>query len=287
MKQLDLHVHAKLSKVFPLEPDKLLQTVAQAQRVGLDGMALVEHFHAPDFWELWRQVGSMFAYRDGTFCAPGGFRMLTGAELTLREQADLVLLGSLDRLRAFDGALRWPATSGYKPSFEEAVAVARQAGLFAIGAHLFRPDKPLHRLGIERLRLLDAVEMNGRDFFDDVRVAPLARQMERPAVGGSDAHYWPQVGIKATVLPISEITQESVTSAIASGQVSVRSAPHGPIAVQVASTYKKIARAQRSRRSLRRDSHGSRAAGYTPLSEVLQRSGAGDRALAACGGRGG
>ena len=43
--------------------------------------------------------------------------------------------------------------------------------------------------------------MNGRDHGMERKVAGLAEQYGMPVSGGSDAHYYLQVGIRSTVIP--------------------------------------------------------------------------------------
>lgn len=249
MKRIDLHTHAKISKLFSFEMRSLHQMIAQARRVGLDGIALVEHFHAASFWEVHEALGQAFAYADGVYHAGGGFRILTGAELSLMDDgrpADLILLGTLDQLRGFNVRLTRPATGGYRPPLSEAVTVVREMGMFVIGAHIFRPGKELVALG-RALAALDAIEANGKDFRRDERVYDAARRLGLPVVGGSDAHFWAQIGIKATVLPISEITQAKVTHAIREGLASVECLDYGPLAVQISGAYKRILKARQAR----------------------------------------
>lgn len=46
MKRIDTHTHPKISKHFAFNPRSVARTVRMAKRVGLDGVALTEHFHA-------------------------------------------------------------------------------------------------------------------------------------------------------------------------------------------------------------------------------------------------
>ncbi|HEV2438640.1 MAG TPA: PHP-associated domain-containing protein [bacterium] len=249
MKRIDLHTHAKISKLFAFELRSVHQMIAQARRVGLDGVALVEHFHASNFWEVHEVLGRTFTYAEGVYRTESGFHIVTGAELSLMDNgraADLVLLGTLDQLRRFNGRLARPATEGYKPALSEAISAARDAGLFVIGAHIFRPGKELAALGRE-LAALDAIEANGKDFRKDERIYDAARRLGLPVVGGSDAHFWPQIGIKATLLPINEITQGRVTQAIREGLATVESLDYGPVAVQISGAYKRILKARQAR----------------------------------------
>ncbi len=244
MKVVDLHVHSKLSKSMPFDLMVFRRNVWQAKKVGLDGFALTEHFHAQGFWDTYSTLCRHYHYWDGVLLVDGGFRVLTGAELGIHEGCDLTLVGTLERLWQVDHRLRSPASSGYKPPFREAVAVAHEAGVMVIGAHMYRPKKPLVRVGSPNLRRLDALEMNGRDFYRDPFVAAAARRLRRPTVGGSDAHMWLQVGIKATLLPIDEITLADVEEAIHKGRAGVRRLSYGAAAVRVCRAFKKMTKAR-------------------------------------------
>ncbi|HLJ59967.1 MAG TPA: PHP-associated domain-containing protein [bacterium] len=272
MKRIDLHTHAKLSKSFPFTTRAVWQFVAQAGRLGLDGVALVEHFHATDYWNIHGALRREFPYRDadGVYEGPQGMRLLAGVELSIREGCDLIVLGRVEQIRALDAGLSEPATTGYRPSFDEAVAVVHRVGAFVIGAHMFRPGKELWRLG-RRLAVLDALEFNGKDFSADDRVRAAAREYGVPVVAGSDAHFWAQVGIKATLLPIDEITQASVTSAIREHRAAAESQSYGPLAVQISAAYKRIAKARRARAELAGTYMRPTASSVVSLSEAASR----------------
>jgi len=252
MKRIDLHTHAKLSKTFPFATRAVHQFIAQARRLALDGVALVEHLHAVQYWDIHDCLGQEFRYNDaaGAYEGPDGFRLLSGAELSIAEGCDLIILATVGQLREFDGALAKPATHGYRPPFGEAIAASHAVGAFVIGAHMFRPGKELAKVGTAKLSALDALELNGKDFSADDRVRAAAKELRLPVVGGSDAHFWAQVGIKATVLPLDEITQASVTSAIRARRTAVESQSYGPIAAQISGAYKRIAKTRAARAAL-------------------------------------
>ncbi len=246
---IDLHVHAKLSKRFPLSLDSVRASIAQARRVKLDGFALMEHFHTTDFWGLYETLSRVYQYREGVLVCDHGFRVLTGAELSMREGADLLVLAPIERLRRFDESLPLPATLGYKPVIGEAIAAARTAGALLIGAHMFRPKKELANLGLHNLRYLNAVELNGKDQSGAAqqRLREVARGLRLPVVAGSDAHFWPQVGIRATVFDIPEISQAAVADAIRRGATATRSLPYGPLAVRISGAVKRWVKAREIR----------------------------------------
>jgi hypothetical protein len=247
VKTIDLHVHAKLSKSFPFDISAVYQMIWQAKRTGLDGFAIVEHLHADSYWGVYDRLRKSFAYDDGVFHVGRDFRLLSGAEVGISGGADLIALGTLDQIQTMNRGFARPATEGYKPTLQQALDVAQRAGMFVIGAHKFREKKELTKFPDGDLRRLDALECNGKDFHRDAQVQEAARRLGTPVVGGSDAHHWPQVGVKATVLPVSELTQAAVRNAVRNGHAIVRSLPHGPIAVRLAWAYKKIAKAQHAR----------------------------------------
>ena len=243
-KRIDFHVHAKVSKRLPFSFEYFQWNLLQAKHAGLDAFVLTEHFHAPDFWGMYDHLRRHFAYADGVFQVDDRLRILTGAELGMAERCDILLLGTLDQLGRLSLGLASSPTTGYKPPFVEARAVARRCGILMIGAHMFRSGKELAHLGTANLRQLDALESNGKDFFHDTMIREEADRLELPVIGGSDAHYWLQVGIKSAILPVGEVTHATVTRAMAARQTRVRSLPYGPLAVQVSRTYKRMLKAQ-------------------------------------------
>ena len=243
-KRIDFHVHAKPSKRLRFSLDAFWWTVSQARQTDLDAFVLTEHFHAPDFWSVYDLLCQKLPYKDGVLLVDDQFCILTGAELGVAEGCDLLLVGTLDALGRFSQGLSASPVTGYKPPFDEALRVARRHGLLMIGAHMFRCGKELARLGSARLRRLDALELNGKDFFNDGAVRDEAARMHLPVIGGSDAHVWLQVGIKSTVLPVGEVTPRTVARALAIGETGVRSLPHGPMAVQMSGALKRMLKAR-------------------------------------------
>jgi hypothetical protein len=208
--------------------------------------------HASRYWEIHERLGREFRYDEtaGAYAGSDGFWLLPGAEVSIAERCDLIVLAGVGQLAAFDTALAKPATQGYRPSFDEAITACRAVGAFVIGAHMYRPGKELAKIGRAKLAELDALELNGRDFASDERVREAARRLSLPLVGGSDAHFWAQVGIKATVLPLTEITQASLHAAIRGGRSSVESQSYGPIAVRISRAYKRIRKMRAARGAL-------------------------------------
>ncbi len=49
MTRIDTHTHGKMSKHFKFDSGSIKRIIRMAKRVGLDGIALTELFHATNF----------------------------------------------------------------------------------------------------------------------------------------------------------------------------------------------------------------------------------------------
>ena len=78
-----------------------------------------------------------------------------------------------------------------------------------IAAHPTQQGKSTVEVGRRHLGRFDALEVNGKDVAlsrVEPKIRRLAAEFDLPAVGGSDAHVWPQTGVQSTVLALDELT---------------------------------------------------------------------------------
>jgi len=226
--KVDLHVHSKLSKRIPFRTEYFDRAVARALRAGLSGFALTEHLHSRDFWQTMHMLARRYPYRDGLLEVRPDFHVLTGAEVTLSDKADVTVIGPLEALAQLDACFTPTLNEGYFPRLGEVIAPARQAGLLIIGAHPVRPSKELTKLPEQLLSQLDALEISGKDMAAgpaDYVIEPFAAKLGLPTVGSSDAHLAAQVGVQYTVLPYSRLTFDTLRHAIFHKTVRVRTSP--------------------------------------------------------------
>ena len=251
--RVDLHVHSKVTVRSSFEIEAFEATVRRARRLGLSGFALTEHVHHPDFWANLHVLRERYEYGDGRFAISPGFGVLTGMELTVAEKADVVLIGDIGQMLHFDRSLAPSPSLGYNPPFRDIFTPARQAGLVMIGAHPTKVSRGLLKRLRKHLARLDALEVNGnqasrRDVEPDTR--KLARALDLPVVGGSDAHVWSQVGVVTTVLDLPELTQEGLRRCIADRSTEVRQVKNLRSIVRVSRAHRRIL--QRGGRPARR-----------------------------------
>jgi len=241
-RHIDLHVHTKVSKNIPFRMEYLDRTVAHAKRVGLHGFAMTEHFHSSDFWEATNAICDRFNYANGRLELPD-FTILTGAELTVAEAADIILIGTIDALRGFDRHFGNTVSKGVKPPIAEIFEPCKRLGIITIAAHSTRPGKRLVKVGPEMLANFDALEINGKDVANDhveQCVYDYAESLEKPLVGSSDAHYWPQVGAQRTLVPLQDFTLEGLRQCLEDRTTTTHTLPNIQTVVKISKRHKTI-----------------------------------------------
>lgn len=244
MAKIDVHVHGIISKAYPFDPAHFRKTVAQARRVGLDGFAITEHFHARHFWDVHTDLLQRYPYKDGVYEAEEGIRVLSGAELDVREGGHIGILGHVDNLRALDDAFSLRLSEGYYPAFDELRAEATKHDLTLIANHPARPLKYLFKLSMEQLAQFNAIELNGKDEDgQEEEVLRMAQLLHKPLVGGSDAHVWAQVGVRHTVIP-GEVSLVNLRQAIADQQTEVATRQFRLMVTKLCGVYKRVVKAR-------------------------------------------
>ncbi|MFH1091759.1 MAG: PHP domain-containing protein [Pseudomonadota bacterium] len=198
---LDLHLHSHPASPCSSAPvDRL---IAEAKRIGLDGLCLTDHNHVwpPEKVEDLRQKH--------------GFLILRGNEITTG-QGDMLVFGLEKDIQ------------GIIPLADLRAEVLR-AGGFMIAAHPFRgflvfgvgevgltPEKAMER---SLWKYVDALEvLNGKVTARENEFArQVAEGLGLPATGGSDAHDVAEVGQYATVFQGSITNEKELTEALKNG----------------------------------------------------------------------
>jgi PHP-associated len=237
LKRIDTHTHPKISKHFAFDPASITRTVRMAQTVGLDAVALTEHFHARGYWEIYQHLADTYPCERAVFRA-GSIGLLTGAEVNIREKAHVIVLADLAELRRLDDAFPEKLSHGYEPTLREFLDVTDDFDLARIGAHMFRRTKELGKFPAADLRRLHALEINGKDFGTETMLLVQARALGLPIVAGSDAHYWLQLGVRHTLIHTDDIAMHAVIKTIKEGLTGFSTSPYTPLRVKASKSLK-------------------------------------------------
>ena len=239
MKRIDTHSHPKISKHFEFSPGAVDKMVRQGRRVGLDALALTEHFHATGYWKVHEHLEATYPCVRGLFRAEG-LALIPGAEVNIREGAHVIVLGEVAELRRLDDAFPTRLSARYEPTLREFLDVTDDFDVVRIGAHMFRRCKELGKFTASDLRRLHALEINGKDFGTEVMLLAQARALGLPIVAGSDAHHWLQIGVRHTLMHTEELTLASIAKTIKEGLTGFAAAPYTPLRVKAAKSLKRI-----------------------------------------------
>jgi predicted metal-dependent phosphoesterase TrpH len=241
--RIDLHVHSRLSKNFDFSQDAVRRLRDLGSRRGLDGLALTEHIHAKTYWRMHEELRSTYNYRDSFYELGDGFRMFSGCEVTVGERVDFIVVGDLEQLQCLDAAFYPRLSEANFPPGIDFLRKARDMDLLVIAAHPYRPGKELAKLPLDEVfSLVDAVEVNGRDYGTEHKVAALAREYDKPVSGGSDAHYYLQVGVRSTVVLGDELLLANIRRSFAEQTTTVRCKPYTEQLVKLCKELKNVAK---------------------------------------------
>jgi hypothetical protein len=191
-----------------------------------------------------------YPYQDGWYDLKDGFRVFSGCEVTVDERVDFIVVGALDEIERLDGAFCPKLSDGPFVPGMAFLEEARRHDIIVIAAHPFRPGKELEHLPVdEALRQVDAVEVNGRDYGTERRIAALGAERDLPLSGGSDAHFYLQVGIRSTIIRRKELSLETIARAFEQKRTRVHCKAYAPAVVELCKEIKRVVKLRREQQA--------------------------------------
>ena len=158
----DLHIHTRYSFDSPTEPLTIVET---AIKKGLDFIAVTDHATIRGGLETLERA-------KGT-----GLQVIVGAEIKT-EKDDIIGLFLKEELKNRKAG--------------DVIDEIHQQGGLAVFPHPFKKEL---RLTPEEIQKIDAIEVNGRlSRAQNEKAVNLAREYNKPLVGGSDAHFFWEIG---------------------------------------------------------------------------------------------
>lgn len=194
----DFHCHVKLMARGKFRRGQLERRINAARYLGLDLLAVTEHIDVRDFWDIVSCLQQLCGDKTGRL-AWKGMRLLAGAEVSIYEGGDILLIGSAGGLKELENRLG-RLSSGNLPQLRDLLDASEDLGFLRIGAHPCRPGKVLWKIG-PLLKRLDALEINARELSEAGLVRRRAREAGLAVLAGSDAHHWLQLGRVYNLIP--------------------------------------------------------------------------------------
>jgi predicted metal-dependent phosphoesterase TrpH len=176
--RFDLHVHTKYSVCSNLEPSVILK---RAKKLKLDGLAILDHN------SMKGALGVKKLNKDKNL-------KIIVAEEIKTNAGHMIAYNINETITSFD--------------INEALDKIKQQGALAVPAHPYRFLPHLKfKIPLESIsRKIDAIEgLNGRVMFDstNLRAQIKAKELSLPITGGSDAHFWYEIGDCTTIFDSS------------------------------------------------------------------------------------
>jgi hypothetical protein len=202
--RIDTHVHMLIDKTASPSRVQMDMALKYAKRRGLDAVCVMEHLDAPYYPQL---VEQLFITNYRRYLAPGviqtadGLMVFSGAEVSLSSGADVGVHTVPEVL------LTLSRTKGFYSLRSLRNELDRRGEDFMIVAHhVLLPGKHSPEL-IEDARLVDALELPGKDPTNAAAYGRLAATLQLPVVCGSDAHVWIQIGAGSSAITSDELSQ--------------------------------------------------------------------------------
>ncbi len=210
----ELHCHTQFLGWQHFSRRRLHSFLSKAKLLGVNLLAFTEHANIRSYWKL-------FAFLEESAWQWEDMTILTGAEITVREDGDILVYGSPSAFKKLSDHLGgWPAGRD-RPALERLLDAAQALDLMTTGAHPLRPGLDLRKVSPELLRRLDALELNAREINKRQQASGLATDLGLPVLGGSDAHFSRHLGRVLNRLPGWVHDVPTLRQAAKGGQVDI------------------------------------------------------------------
>lgn len=215
---IDFHVHGKISNKFPFDKEKFLLKINEAQKGGMDSIALTEHCHAKNFFEGHDFLNTNYKLIEDYFDI-NGFKVFYGTEVTTKQKLDILFIGNPKSIIDFREQISKEYDDENFIDINDLFKISIIDELLVILAHPYRKHISFPKLEDNVLNKISALEFNSKDLYKNginetkEKVIKLANKYNLPIVCGSDTHYYKQISTAKNILNkecknIKEIKEE-------------------------------------------------------------------------------
>ncbi|HEY4384410.1 MAG TPA: PHP-associated domain-containing protein, partial [Ktedonobacteraceae bacterium] len=178
-----------------------------------------------------------------------GLKIFAGMEIDIQEGSHLLFTGHRQSIRELRQQLEEYVSDDNFIPVRELFERSESYNFLKIGAHPFRPSRPMYQLPEDILKRFDAFDLNGSDLFSKgieqtrAEVFEFAAKLGKPVVAGSDSHHPLQLGCVYNTLDQECGTIDELRQAIQAGTYQVHIAPCLGIKVKAAKQIKELIKA--------------------------------------------
>jgi len=217
---IDFHVHGKVtaqvSTAFGAE--ELEQKISEAKTEGLTAFAITEHANCEKFFEAVDFLDKNYNYINQHYDVDG-FRVYIGVEVFVSGDLDITFVGEREYIKNLRNTVEQKRGKSRCIALSELAPLCDFDNSLVFLAHPFRRHENFPDIDKNFLKKLDYIELNASDIYKKGEsvakneVYKLAKDLDLPVLGGSDAHHFIETGSIKNVFTdncetISEIKQQ-------------------------------------------------------------------------------
>lgn len=200
--KLDIHSHCKLTKDVDFAAEYTEVLFDSALEVGLDAVAVTEHFHTYQFEDAYnyilensQEIGDILHYKNGLYIYPG-------KEVDTKDGNHILVLGNMKTILEINRALDDFKDADSFINFSSLMDLLDDYNVLRGIGHPFRKCNNIENIEIEDEELfrLDFVDLNAKDIhkkgeaFITNMIMDFANKFNLSILAGSDTHEATQYG---------------------------------------------------------------------------------------------
>ena len=196
---IDFHVHGLLSKRKDFNENLFLNEIKYAKDNNIDALVLCEHFNAINYLCIYEYLKNNYDYSGNRYDVNGVY-IFPAMEVSVKNKGHVIITGDREDIMEIHHILKGHMNRDNLIDFEELLDIADIYNCLKIGAHPCRRGHKLCKHPIEKLKRLDAIDLNAKDIF--VKSQPVAKNelielsknIGVNIITGSDSHTPLQLG---------------------------------------------------------------------------------------------
>lgn len=243
--KIDFHTHGKISSKLPFNKEEFANKINEAKNEGIDSLVLTEHCHANNFIEGYEFLSRNYKYINDYYDVDG-VKVFTGIEVTTNEELDILIIGNREYIVELKEKIENKKAEQKFINIKDLINILDSSKLLIIIAHPFRRHTTFPSIDKNIIEQIDAIEFNATDLYNKGitnmknNVIKLGELLNVPITGGSDSHYFIQIGSIKNNFSIECTTIQEIKEQIKKNNFTVEISDNLEIRVKSSKIIKKL-----------------------------------------------